>query len=155
MSVWRQKGCSWLPFKQTCNEYLYLNIIEMNATVLWGPEHGSPRTRSRFSESQTRAQFSENISTFSMCSELTPRAPVPDNRTPQLMQPCSSYKNDFKKIIERQLSNCPPSHQRETASWQELCHQRCLDQHKGLVVSISPCWWISNIINDNNQINQW
>ena len=24
---------------------------------------------------------------FSMCSELTPRAPVPDNRTPQLMQP--------------------------------------------------------------------
>ena len=26
---------------------------------------------------------------FSMCSELTPRAPVPDNRTPQLMQPCT------------------------------------------------------------------
>ena len=25
---------------------------------------------------------------FSMCSELTPRAPVPDNRIPQLMQPC-------------------------------------------------------------------
>merc|ERR1712014_359821 len=23
-----------------------------------------------------------------MCSELTPRAPVPDNRIPQLMQPC-------------------------------------------------------------------
>ena len=26
---------------------------------------------------------------FSMCSELTPRSPVPDNRIPQLMQPCS------------------------------------------------------------------
>ena len=26
---------------------------------------------------------------FSMCSELTPRAHVPDNRIPQLMQPCS------------------------------------------------------------------
>ena len=26
---------------------------------------------------------------FSMCSELTPRAPVPDNRIPQLMQPWS------------------------------------------------------------------
>ena len=25
---------------------------------------------------------------FSMCSELTPRAHVPDNRIPQLMQPC-------------------------------------------------------------------
>ena len=27
---------------------------------------------------------------FSMCSELAPRAHVPDNRIPQLMQPCSS-----------------------------------------------------------------
>ena len=26
---------------------------------------------------------------FSMCSELTPRAPIPDTRIPQLMQPCS------------------------------------------------------------------
>ena len=25
---------------------------------------------------------------FSMCSELTPRARIPDNRIPQLMQPC-------------------------------------------------------------------
>ena len=25
---------------------------------------------------------------FSMCSELTPRAPIPDTRIPQLMQPC-------------------------------------------------------------------
>ena len=26
---------------------------------------------------------------FSMCSELTPRAPIPDTRIPQLMQPCT------------------------------------------------------------------
>ena len=56
-----------------CNEYLYLN------------------TRSRFSESQffsfQRARFSENISMFSMCSELTPHPPIPDTRIPQLMQP--------------------------------------------------------------------
>ena len=25
---------------------------------------------------------------FSMCSELTPRAHIPDTRIPQLMQPC-------------------------------------------------------------------
>ena len=28
---------------------------------------------------------------FSMCSELTPRAHVPDNRIPQLMQPCLEH----------------------------------------------------------------
>ena len=26
---------------------------------------------------------------FSMCSELTPRARIPDTRIPQLMQPCA------------------------------------------------------------------
>ena len=30
----------------------------------------------------------ENISMFSMCSELTPRAPIPDSRIAQFMQPC-------------------------------------------------------------------
>ena len=29
---------------------------------------------------------------FSMCSELTPRAPIPDTRIPQLMQPCAEYE---------------------------------------------------------------
>ena len=28
---------------------------------------------------------------FSMCSELTPRARIPDTRIPQLMQPCRSW----------------------------------------------------------------
>ena len=30
-----------------------------------------------------------------MCSELTPRAHVPDNRIPQLMQPCDSFFKIF------------------------------------------------------------
>ena len=29
---------------------------------------------------------------FSMCSELTPRAPIPDTRIPQLMQPWTQFK---------------------------------------------------------------
>ena len=29
---------------------------------------------------------------FSMCSELTPRARIPDTRIPQLMQPCTTYR---------------------------------------------------------------
>ena len=31
---------------------------------------------------------------FSMCSELTPRARIPDTRIPQLMQPCSGDDDD-------------------------------------------------------------
>ena len=30
---------------------------------------------------------------FSMCSELTPRAPIPDTRIPQFMQPCTVFVN--------------------------------------------------------------
>ena len=29
---------------------------------------------------------------FSMCSELTPRAHIPDTRIPQLMQPCLKFE---------------------------------------------------------------
>ena len=32
---------------------------------------------------------------FSMCSELTPRAPIPDTRIPQLMQPCKCVYNFY------------------------------------------------------------
>ena len=35
---------------------------------------------------------------FSMCSELTPRAPVPDNRIPQLMQP---WVHQIHKLLEQ------------------------------------------------------
>ena len=49
-----------------------------------------------------------NISMFSMCSELTPRACIPDTRIPQLMQPCPQKQElsiylrpiwNFNKII--------------------------------------------------------
>ena len=33
---------------------------------------------------------------FSMCSELTPRAHIPDTRIPQLMQPCLVYASLHK-----------------------------------------------------------
>ena len=32
---------------------------------------------------------------FSMCSELTPRAPIPDTRIPQLMQPWGGGKTQM------------------------------------------------------------
>ena len=36
---------------------------------------------------------------FSLCSELTPRARIPDTRIPQLMQPCHKvYNNDFYRF---------------------------------------------------------
>ena len=44
------------------------------STVLQEPEHGSPRTGAR----------------FSTCSELTPRAPIPDGRMERFMHPCST-----------------------------------------------------------------
>ena len=38
---------------------------------------------------------------FSMCSELTPRAPIPDTRIPQVMQPClyGEAKETMKRAI--------------------------------------------------------
>ena len=33
---------------------------------------------------------------FSMCSELTPRAPIPDGRMEQIMQPCQEKHLDEK-----------------------------------------------------------
>ena len=41
---------------------------------------------------------------FSMCSELTPRARIPDTRIPQLMQPCtwlSATEGDKDKKLAR------------------------------------------------------
>ena len=45
----------------------------------------------KFSENQSapiKVGEQENISMFSTCSELTPRAPIPDDRMEQIMQPC-------------------------------------------------------------------
>ena len=36
---------------------------------------------------------------FSMCSELTPRAPIPDTRIPQLMQPCVYFDLCLKVVL--------------------------------------------------------
>ena len=40
---------------------------------------------------------------FSMCSELTPRARIPDTRIPQLMQPCLQMLG--AKNLERKLND--------------------------------------------------
>ena len=74
------RSCS---LQQTCNEYLYLNINKCE------PEHGSSRTRAHLSW-RTGEHLSgepENISMFSTCSELTPRAPIPDGRMDRFMHP--------------------------------------------------------------------
>ena len=43
---------------------------------------------------------------FSMCSELTQRARIPDTRIPQLMQPCTQVEHtkraEFKVDLEQQ-----------------------------------------------------
>ena len=39
---------------------------------------------------------------FSMCSELTPRAPIPDTRIPQLMQPCFEKEIACKYVMMRE-----------------------------------------------------
>ena len=52
--------------KQTCNEYLYLNINKCKLAFL-GEQ--------------------ENIPMLSTCSELTPRAPIPDGRMERLLDP--------------------------------------------------------------------
>ena len=65
-------------------------VLREQSTVLREPEHGSPRTRAHLSW-RTGEHLSgepENISMFSMCSEFTPRAPIPDGRMERFMHPC-------------------------------------------------------------------
>ena len=38
---------------------------------------------------------------FSMCSELTPHARIPDTRIPQLMQPCIQQCREITTLNER------------------------------------------------------
>ena len=52
--------------KQICNEYL----------IKFSENPSAPKLENR-----------ENISMFSTCSELTPRAPIPDGSMEQIMQP--------------------------------------------------------------------
>ena len=46
---------------------------------------------------------------FSMCSELTPRAHIPDNRIPQLMQPCLLNNRIRSFILSSSWSQRKPS----------------------------------------------
>ena len=63
---------------------------------------------------------------FSMCSELTPRAPVPDNRIPQLMQPCFQTDQNssiipvrnYHNVIEK--NNFSYLHEALLASWKNF-----------------------------------
>ena len=57
-----------------------LMILEI--FVLREPEHSSPRTRAHLSwrTGEHCSGEPENISMFSTCSKLTPRAPIPDGR---------------------------------------------------------------------------
>ena len=80
-------------------------------------EHSSPRTRARFSENRsavlrepehTQAGELEHISMFSIfyafsmfstCSELTPRAPIPDGRMERFMHPWISMSIPIFNIL--------------------------------------------------------
>ena len=42
---------------------------------------------------------------FSMCSELTPRAPIPDSRIAQFMQPCLEDKPEGQVEISWDKKN--------------------------------------------------
>ena len=44
---------------------------------------------------------------FSMCSELTPRARIPDTRIPQLMQPCLGPWKTIRLQVDRWLQETP------------------------------------------------
>ena len=68
-SVWRKKDCSWLPLNKHAMN-IWLSSLRIRAHLSW-------RTG--------------NISMFSMCSELTPRARIPDTMIPQFMQPWCWY----------------------------------------------------------------
>ena len=60
----RKRNLFLTSLKQTCNEYLYLNINKCKLALL-GEQ--------------------ENIPMLSTCSELTPRAPIPDGRKIQMV----------------------------------------------------------------------
>ena len=60
---------------------------------------------------------------FSMCSELTPRAHVPDNRIPQLMQPWEQENVHLKKELAR-LKGTNLKERRCLKPWSQLGRER-------------------------------
>ena len=89
---------------------------------------------------------------FSMCSELAPRAHVPDNRIPQLMQPCSEtgsrqFKRSVHRIFCSTKCNCKMSISRKPLLWhfssmKDLANGRKLsfEKEKG-TAAYSPASW--------------
>ena len=73
------------------SQFLEVRIKRGLRAVYREPEHSSPRPRTWAHISwRTGEHLSgepENISMFSTCSELTPRAPIPDGRMERFMHP--------------------------------------------------------------------
>ena len=94
----------------------------------------------------------ENISMFSRCSELTPRAPIPDGRMAQIMQPSESrlsigqYKSTFWLIHHVLEFRTDPANQ--LTWWSGL--PRSLELDRGFAVPQVPSG-VRPLILDNNQ----
>ena len=61
-----------------------------------------------------------------MCSELTPRAPVPDNRIPQLMRPCAATSSKKRKIFQGSFDrwNCHCSCHFKSSVWNRKANRQ-------------------------------
>ena len=86
---------------------------------------------------------------FSMCSELTPRADVPDNRIPQLMQPCSVllcftlFYSVGKLVSKGELLKCSRLKYEtwSSATTLEFRLQQLLETEK-LTTPVNPDHWL-------------
>ena len=67
------------------NEYLYLNINKCKLAY--------------YTQSAPKLENRENISMLSSCSEVTPRAPIPDGRMERIMQPCRLEKSTPLTVV--------------------------------------------------------
>ena len=64
---------------------------------------------------------------FSMCSELTPRAHVPDNRIPQLMQPWWQLRRHLSSIFRPELALSFPRSTRCASSFAIARKHTCMN----------------------------
>ena len=58
---------------------------------------------------------------FSTCSELTPRAPIPDGRMERFMHPCAQILENISENIFADLLSPSASHHRIVAVDAEIC----------------------------------
>ena len=83
-SVWKIKDCSWLPLnKHAMNIFIQTSTNVSLSTVLKEPEHSSLRIRAHLSWMLENRKHLHVLNVL----ELTPRAPIPDGRMEQIMQP--------------------------------------------------------------------